>query len=949
MFKTSKLTQAICLGFGGSVLISSAAFAQQAPAASGPVQQLEKVEITGSRIKRVDAESSQPIFTLRREDMQAQGLTSVGDVIQNITSNGSALNSTFNNGGNGETRVSLRNLGSNRTLVLVNGRRWVGGTGLGGSVDLNTLPTAAVDRIEVLKDGASVTYGSDAVAGVINVILRKNYEGAEINVYSGAYDKKDGDRNSVDFTIGSSGERFRGMLGVGYVKEAPVMAGNRDISAEPIFGTGTSFGSSTGPAGRFAVCNGTWNPSNGSCSGTQTRPDGSAGQFTYDAGKGGTGWRNWAAPGDIYNFAPDNYLVTPQERTSVFAKASFDVTSSISANLTAVFNNRRSEQLLAAMPIVLGSGPGAGTQARLLSISQNSIYNPFGKDVSRIQRRAVETGGRSFNQDVTTYVVSSGVEGSFELGDNSFNWDVGATYGRNAQSDRTVGLFNVAALRNALGPSMRDASGKPVCVSQAGNLGTTIPGCVPLNLLGAPGTITKDMLAYSSFVAQDTLGSKMTHTFANLSGDVFELPAGMVTFGAGVERRTDSGFDQPDALIASGQTTGNARTPTSGAYSVREGYLELLVPVLKKVPAFQKLELSLATRTSRYSNFGDTNNSKVGLKWKVIDSLALRANWGQGFRAPSISELFQGVSDAFPQIADPCSNTFSGGYTRLTAEQRARCTAQGVPAGGYDQGNSQIRISVGGNPNLKPETSETQTAGLVFSPAALRGFDMTLDWWNIKLKDGISGLGGQTILNRCILEGNTQACSLYRRGPGGQIVDLLSAGLNVASEQVSGVDMTINYRLPKTSFGTFSTNWDTTYLTKVTDDTGENYVAKYFDRNNNWRIRSNLIVRWDYEDYGASMSTRYYSKQTEDCLFTGDPTFENLCSNPATGKNVMKATFYSDLSAYWKTPWKSRVTLGVNNLFKQKPPYSTTTFANSFDPQYEIPGRFFYMRYTQNF
>ncbi|MEG3792726.1 TonB-dependent receptor plug domain-containing protein, partial [Lysobacter sp. CCNWLW3] len=181
--------------------------------------------VTGSRIKRADIETSQPIFSLSREDITAQGLTSVGDVIQNITANGSTLNSTFNNGGNGETRVSLRNLGSNRTLVLVNGKRWVGGTGLGGAVDLNTIPTAAVERIEVLKDGASTIYGSDAIAGVVNVILRQNFEGAEANAYIGAFDKGDGERQAYDFTIGTTSDRFSAMLGFGYVKEEPVMAG----------------------------------------------------------------------------------------------------------------------------------------------------------------------------------------------------------------------------------------------------------------------------------------------------------------------------------------------------------------------------------------------------------------------------------------------------------------------------------------------------------------------------------------------------------------------------------------------------------------------------------------------------------------------------------------------------------------------------------------------------
>src|SRR5688500_11177917 len=369
---------------------------------------LVRIEVTGSRIKRADIETSQPIFSLSRDDITAQGLTSVGDVIQNITANGSTLNSTFNNGGNGETRVNLRNHGSNRTLVLVNGRRWVGGTGLGGAVDLNTIPTAAVERIEVLKDGASAIYGSDAIAGVVNVILRNDYDGAEINTYLGMFDKGDGFRQSYDITIGSTGDRFSAMFGAGYVKEEPVWAGDREISEFPTWRTGTAFGSTTTPDGRFGVCSAgsTYAPTATACfwddgrdldgngapdTAPVVKPDGSGGTFTYNPGSGDAeAWRPFvlppAIPNDVYNFAPDNYLITPQERISVFGRATVNITDNVMAFAQATYNNRESEQLLAAMPIVLGTGPGAGVQSQTVFVSRDSMYNPFGLDIARVQR-----------------------------------------------------------------------------------------------------------------------------------------------------------------------------------------------------------------------------------------------------------------------------------------------------------------------------------------------------------------------------------------------------------------------------------------------------------------------------------------------------------------------------------------------------------------------------------
>jgi len=922
---------------------------------------IDTVTVTGSRVKRVDAETSQPVFTMSREDIKAQGLTSIGDVIQNITANGSTLNSTYNNGGNGETRVSLRNLGSNRTLVLINGRRWVGGTGLGGAVDLNTIPTAAVERIEVLKDGASAIYGSDAIAGVVNVILRSDFVGAEFNTYQGEYDEGDGQRESYDMTIGASGDRFTALMGAGYVKEQPVGAGDREISAEPIFGTGTTFGSSTTPFGRFQICN-TATPVTAplSCPGAnRVLPNGSAGTFTYNPGASGTNWRPFIVPDDIYNFAPDNYLLTPQERTSIFGQASVELTDDISFKMMATYNERKSEQLLAAMPVVLGTGPGAGLQARTVQIHQNNLYNPFGAPVVRIQRRVVETGGRSFKQDVDTFAFNGALEGSFSLGDRYFSWDAGYIYAKNDQNDVTKGLFDVSALRQALGPSML-VNGVPTCVATPGNAATAIAGCVPLNLLGAPGTITPEMLAFSSFVAHDQAGYEMLDYFANLYGDLFELPGGVASFAFGLERRTEEGFDQPDALIAAGNTTGNARKPTTGKYSLDEAYVEFALPVLTDVTMAKTLEFSLATRYSDYSNFGDTTNSSFGMKWKPIDELLIRASYSEGFRAPSIAELFQGVSDSFPQVADPCNSVRFGS---LSADAQARCRAQGVPAGGYSQDNPQIRTSVGGNPFLLPESSVSKNAGFVYSPSFLEGFDVSVDWWHIRLRDTISGAGAQFILDDCILNNNQAFCALFSRLPTGEIDALLEGNGNIGISEVSGIDFAFNYILPETDYGTFTISLDNSYTLKNRSDNDldgeldDSVVGEYQDRNNNWRLRSNLATRWEMGNWGATWNTRYYSRQEEDCQFMVDYGFGDLCSDPnrtlpdgtPAAQNVLGGTTYHDLAGYWNAPWDARITVGVNNIGDKDPPVSFLTFANSFDPQYEIPGRFYYLQYNQKF
>ena len=255
-------------------------------------------------------------------------------------------------------------------------------------------------------------------------------------------------------------------------------------------------------------------------------------------------------------------------------------------------------------------------------------------------------------------------------------------------------------------------------MTTAGDLDTIISGCVPMNFLGGVGGITQEMLDFSTFTAHDEYSYTQKSYYANVSGDLFTLPGGALGFSFGLEHRTEDGYDSPDALINSGSTTGNARTATSGGYDLDEAYLELAIPVLSDVPFAKLLDFSLATRYSDYSNFGDTLNSKFGFRWKPIEDLLIRGNWSEGFRAPSIAELFAGQADSFPQVSDPCNQANFGNQT---PPAQARCQAEGVPNGGYAQNNTQIRITVGGNPNLLPEKADR---GMVVTDGGNLIYDM---------------------------------------------------------------------------------------------------------------------------------------------------------------------------------------------------------------------------------
>ncbi|MBD3826214.1 MULTISPECIES: TonB-dependent receptor [Stenotrophomonas] len=916
--KSNPLRDAVVVALIASAAVSTA----QAQEAANPTN-LDRISVTGSRIKSTDVETSQPVLSLSRADIEKQGVTSVADILQRISASGAALNRTYNNGGDGSSGISLRNLGSERTLVLVNGRRWT--TGITGSVDLNTIPTAMVERIDILKDGASTIYGSDAIAGVVNIILKNNFDGAEANVYKGQYSQGDGERDAYDFTLGTTTDRASLMLGASYVKEGKVMAGDRAISAGgPPFFSGQS---TTGVPGsyirngdRYVILNGV--------------------ETLFDSDIHG------------YNTSPDNYLLTPQERTSLFATGSYNLTDNITFKTEALYNERKSEQLLAAMPV---------TGQRL---SANSMYNPYGVDLTSVARRFNETGGRSFNQNVKNWHFYGGFEGFFEFAGRTFDWDAGYRYDKTDENVLTYGLFNRANLANAYGPSeMRD--GKPVCVTAPG--GAVIADCVPVNPLGPEGSISQDAINYTAFTAHDSSALVSKGYYANISGTIVPLPAGDLAFAAGYEYRKESGQFDPDAFIASGLSTGNGAKPTKGGYDLDEVYLELSIPVLADLPGAKLLDFSAATRYSKFSNFGNTTNNKFGFRWKPIDDLMLRGNYSEGFRAPSINDLYAGDADSFETFVDPCS-LHSGRRSGAIAQ---RCADEGVPGnfvqpgGGSGGRQGPEAFTWTSNDNLQPETSTSKTLGLVWSPSFVSGLNVTLDWWQIEVENAITRPDIQDIVNYCYTGSAQQQavyCPLITRDPtygtavqNYAITNVRMPLLNLASYNVEGWDLGIAYRLPETSFGQFSINLDATYLSKwetkaTADAVADGRQGNYLNQDPYWRIRGNLYVDWSFKDFGVNYGLRYKSGMKEECPFDPDedPVAFAYCSDGAAG-NYIGATTYHDIQFRYNTPWNGTINVGVNNLWDKQPPTSYVVAYNMFDPQYDLPGRYMYMQYKQKF
>ena len=922
-FKSNKLRDAVVIALVAGASVATA----QAQEAEAGATNLDRIQVTGSRIRSVDVETSQPVFVMDRQAIEKQGLTSVADVLQRISANGAGLNTNFNNGGDGSSTISLRNLGSQRTLVLVNGRRWV--SNMSGSVDLNTIPAAIVERVEVLKDGASSVYGSDAIAGVVNLITRSDFDGAEANAYIGQYDKGDGQRTAFDATVGASSDRGNLVISLSRVEEDQVMAGDRAISREPYFGLGSAYYSSYSANGKI------------------NRAASAGGNLALRPGAVGSGLAsdpyyalNQYVPytSDFnYNYAKDNYLATPQKRSALFAQGSYNLTDNITFKMDALYNERRSAQQLAGFPLsTINTG---------LSLSGDSYYNPYntlyggdGRDVSWTHR--LTEAPRLYDQNSKTSHVYLGLDGIFEFADRQFNWDAGYAFNKTNEVETQVGDANLLTLESSLGPS-EVRNGQVVCVDAPG--GSVIDGCTPFNPLSPAGGVSQEMLDYILFTAHNTYQYRNESVTANLSGELFELPGGWLSFAAGFEHRKESGFSSPDAFIANGLTSGNAFAPTSGAYSLDDAYIELLVPVLKDLPGAQLLELSVATRYSDYSNFGNTTNSKFGFKWKPFDQLLVRGNWAEGFRAPSITELYRGNADTFAQYSDPCS---SDGRFAGNAGVLANCYNRGVPVGfqaeynsgsGATGGQTIYPFTLGGNTALQPETSTSKTLGLVYSPSWAEGLNISLDWWSIELENRISSFAANTILDKCYVDNVASYCDLVTRNADGLVTNVFIGPINAGYQEMEGYDLTVKYRLPETKVGTFAFTLDSSYVSKnrsrtSTSDAWDALNGKYFESDPYWRLRGNLTTDWTYGDFSASWMIRYRSGLTED-----------------VSEGHIESVAYHDLQLSYNLPWNGTVRVGANNVFSKDPPVTLDAFANSFDPQYDIPGRYLYMQYTQRF
>ncbi|GAB4181985.1 MAG: TonB-dependent receptor [Wenzhouxiangellaceae bacterium] len=970
MASRKPLCQALRWSLGaGGVALFSVPLAVQAQEDSAD---LGRVEVTGSRLSQVDIEGATPVTVLDRSDIERIGLNDLAEVIRQLPSiTGSPLSTQTNNGGNGGTLADIRGLGVNRTLVLVNGRRDISGG------DFSTIPIAIVERIDVLKEGASAIYGADAVSGVINVITRRDFQGAELIAnYGRSFELvenpaaeevgdpglagTDGDTKRLSFVFGSAGEKSSFTIGVEYNEQDPVLQGNinsvqfqnelgvrdlddflsggldsfnRDLDGDGVIGLAPT-GSSRTLGGRFST------------------PDG---VFTRDLQTGEL--RPFDNNTDLYNFAPVNYVQTPFERSNLFVQGDYDLFENVNAYVEARYTNRRSAQLLAPLPYDSRTNPGAplATIPGRFGVSGDNVYNPFGLDLTDVRRRVSETGGRDFQQEVNQIQINTGLRGTFGDFAPTWNWDVSWQWGRRSRVDTDIGQFSGARMALALGPSFFDSEGNAVC----GTPDAPIAGCVPLNLFGGAGTITQDQLDYVSVALNDRFTTKRQVFNATVDGDLLELPAGPLAVALGYEARKEEFTFIPDSGKATDAVTGSTAGPTAGQYDVDSLFIETAIPLLSGVPGAELLELSGGFRYDDYSTIGDTGNFQAALRWQPIRGLLVRGSYSEVFREPNVSELFSSRAENFPSFQDVCSTGVLGDpsapdlYSTLTPEQQARCQATGVPAGGFFQSDRQVRSFVVGNPNVGPETGETWTLGVAFSPEFAPGLSMTLDYWEVDLSGAITVIAAGNVVSQCVINGDLDRCNDITRFDNGDTDNIITPRENIGGERASGIDFGLNYNR-NTAWGLFDSRLLLTYLDERESDVNNTTVdaAGRFERRNGlprgvypeWK--GNFNVDWSYADFGASLNIDYLGSVDE---FDLDSLDQGIPDDQAFLQKV-DAEWYVDLSARYHFDWGTRITFGVTNLFDNDPPYIIGEFnANTDTDTYRLLGRSWFAELRHSF
>lgn len=896
MTKNFKKILLLATSIGSGSLAFSPAYTLAAETSAAQDDSFEEVIVTGSRIKRKDLAGVGPVTVLTQQMIKNTGITSMETLLQRLPSSagfgGNQTAAYWVSNGWGTPQVNLRGLGVNRTLVLLNGRRLVnGGTGANSSVDLSMIPMAIVSQVEVLKDGASAIYGADAVAGVVNIITDNDFNGLEASAKFGMTGKGDGEEYLMDLTWGASNERGSLVASVSYQDNKPSPLVDR-VPCPLASDSETQCNGSSSTAGGRAV---------------YIDDADNLVRINFNNEAGGKTWAPYDRSIHGYNYNVNFNAVNPIKRLSFSSFGHYNISDDIRLFGEMMYTNRRSTQ------------PASPNSISNFNLAADHPTNPTGEDLIVERRRLVELGERIFLQEVNTFRIVAGLEGSIS---DDWSWDVALNWGRNTGTDTITNVVNLERFNETIDTSLCGMNGIP-CGDYLG-----------------VGNVSQAVLDYLPFDMTDTGGNEQLSFTANISGEVMDVPAGKIGFAAGVEYREDKGWRQPDSLKVLGIANSNAEDPISGKTKAKEAYAELNIPILEGMSFAENLELNLALRYSDYDKFNSDTNYKIGLNWQVVEGFKLRGTYATAFRIPNVPELFGGVSEGNLTTTDPC-----GGWSALDPNSNIykNCQAAGVPSGYVQLGNT-ILTDRGGNPNLDPEDARSITIGAVWQPAFAEGLSLTVDYFDIKITDAITEPSGSVKLAQCYESDNLshEFCGPqhHQRNAVTGVVDFLSAQkTNAGSERLKGIDVGVVYNFEAWELNNtldFQVSYLDTYeRTAFEGDVPmvlNGFIGAGFGGYPKWR--ANTSFNTAAEDWSATYSVQY--------IGAGDDFF----ATDGIGSH-MDAVMYHNIQATYNIMENLVLSAGIDNLWDKKAPrVSSWTDGNTDTMTYDLAGRRGYIRLT---
>jgi outer membrane receptor protein involved in Fe transport len=948
----------------GAALLGLSGTQAAAQTASG-ASEVDEIVVTGSRIARQDYVSVSPIVTVGSEALERTGSVTVETLLNELPQFVPSVTSTTNNpSNNGQANIELRGLGTSRTLVLMDGRRVIPSNS-NGTVDVNIIPAPLLENIEVITGGASATYGSDAIAGVVNFRLRNNYQGLEIDTQYGITDRNDGQTDQVALTAGSNFAEDRGnaVVSVSYSHREPILNADRPFSA-------VSGASATSPYGRYDPT-GTNLPTEAAVDAVFARyglPATAAGVTSalgfnpngtlFNNGqnyKGSTAIDFSTIPGTgNYNTGPLNLLQTPMTRYGVYNRINYKITDSINFYNIFNFTTYESRTQLAPTPAAAGTGFSVPVSNPFIPSDLRDILgsraNPTAPFLFRI--RFTAAGPRIENDDYTVWQDIAGLNGDVGFGD--WTWDIYGSYGRSELTVQQSGNISRSAVNTLFN-------------SPTGGTDSCSGGFNPFGLQA----VSSDCVNFISRTTKDRFEFTERVVEFNTQGTLLQLPAGAMKAALGADYRRDQVDFVPDSLLSTGDVIGfNASDTLRGSTDVYELYGELLVPIVKDLPFVKNFEVNLGYRFSDYSTVGAVQAYRADGDWTVVEGLRVRGGYQRAVRAPNISELYSPEGQNFPAIGpaaagkvgtgDPCDIRTGYRTGAGAAGVRALCLAQGVPnqiIDLYTYTNEQVQSTTGGNPDLFEETADTFSVGLVLAPKfehpLLSRLSASIDYYNIKIKDAVGTLTAANSIQKCFnADGSNPTysptnfyCTQFERSAAtGEIIDAAEFNANLASYKTSGIDFQVDWAAGlgdmglNEAWGMLRLNVLVNYLdsfkvqqlpgdafTDLKGTIGDTTISSVSVSKPKWKGLTSLTYSVGPFDIGGRW--RFIDGQ------------EDISGGVGT-----KDESYFDINTVWRVNDTFQLRAGVNNVSDNQPPFFTSQVQANTDPStYDVLGRRYYV------